>query len=145
MEPITEIRQLENFEYLLQSSFFSADLHITRAWSVCSNEDKLALQHLAKVLTPPLKYFSSSSYFKELHGSVVNSVVELSQVVPPISLDAVITAQNLPPIDSTSMIFTLGLLDAPPEFRLSWCIGPISVSLMLYQFRSNRHISLFVI
>lgn len=38
MERISSIRLLEDLEYFMQLSFFTADLHVSRAWSVESDD-----------------------------------------------------------------------------------------------------------
>lgn len=103
LQPILDVQTLEDLEYFAQLAFFTADLHITRAWATATEDQVVRLRTLAK----------------ELQGPVVRSLVECSNVLPPVSFETVISTGTIPDADTRQMVFPLGALDAPPGFRLN--------------------------
>ncbi|KAK2198418.1 bifunctional DNA-directed RNA polymerase Rpb11 [Babesia duncani] len=102
-EPVEldDVKELTLFEYFLQLSFHTCDLHVTRALSLCPKDGETAFT------------YNAMETFK---GSVVSFWMDLNRMVPPQSYEDCLS-QKMMNIDFTRQLYETGSIAPPLGFQ----------------------------
>ncbi|KAH8741141.1 B-box zinc finger domain containing protein [Cryptosporidium ryanae] len=98
-ELIDDAFVLARCEYMIQLSFYTPDLHITRAWSLITREQRE----------------SFNRYASNLGGHVIQSIYDLSELPMNQNFETIF-GENKITINSKKMIFKNGALPSPSGF-----------------------------
>ncbi|KAK6591145.1 B-box zinc finger domain containing [Cryptosporidium xiaoi] len=98
-ELIDDAFVLSRCEYMIQLSFYTPDLHITRAWSLITREQRN----------------SFNSYASNLGGHVIQSIYDLSELPMNQNFETIF-GENKIALNSKKMIFKNGALPPPNGF-----------------------------
>ncbi|AFZ81423.1 hypothetical protein BEWA_008330 [Theileria equi strain WA] len=97
---LRDTHELELLEYFAQLSFFTADLHITRGWKLCSLEQEEA--------------FKADS--AKLDGSIVSFLMDLDKMEPPQAFESCLSSGILS-VDFTKQLYETGTIAPPVGFK----------------------------
>ncbi|XP_026191242.1 uncharacterized protein LOC34618390 [Cyclospora cayetanensis] len=99
---LDDINVLAGWEYWLKLSYYTADLHIVRAWSLNSRATEVSFESQARAL----------------QGAIVYSFLDADRLQNPQSLDEALKGRRFA-CDWEQQVFPVGALEAPVSFAAS--------------------------
>ncbi|KAL8271405.1 hypothetical protein Esti_004606 [Eimeria stiedai] len=123
---IDDINALAGWEYWLKLSYFTADLHVVRAWSLNSKSTEVSFESQARASVasslrppwPPRQLSSDAASAFALHGPVVYSFLDADCMQDPQDLDEVLKGKRFT-CNWEQQIFPAGALEAPSSYSAS--------------------------